>query len=67
MKLYTASELGNMMGIRRVYACSLLARGIIRGRKVGRHWVVHEDAIREFLMESGGRVPPEGTHRKPTE
>ena len=57
IKVYTVKDLVSTLGISRLFVLQLLNTGELKGRKVGRYWLVHEDAIREFLMNAPAPSP----------
>jgi len=52
VETYDIPNLKNLLGISTTTARSYLRQGLIKGRKVGKHWVVCEDALNAFLMNA---------------
>ncbi len=50
MQIYDVPQLVEMLKVSKKAVRSYLITGRLRGRKVGKRWLVHEDALREFLM-----------------
>jgi len=50
MQIYDVPELSEMLKVSEKAVRSYLIAGRLKGRKVGKRWLVHEDAVREFLM-----------------
>jgi excisionase family DNA binding protein len=52
MQIYDAPQLADMLKVSEKAVRSHLISGRLKGRKVGKRWLVHEDAVREFLMNT---------------
>ncbi len=52
MQIYDVPQLVEMLKVSKKAVRSYLISGQLRGRKVGKKWLVHEDAVREFLMNA---------------
>jgi hypothetical protein len=52
MQIYDAPQLADMLKVSEKAFRSYLISGRLKGRKVGKRWFVHEDAVREFLMNT---------------
>jgi excisionase family DNA binding protein len=52
MRIYDVPQLAEMLKVSEKAVRSYLISGRLRGRKVGKRWLVHEDAVREFLMNA---------------
>jgi len=52
MKIYDVPQLSEMLKVSVKAVRSYLISGRVKGRKVGKRWLVHEDAVREFLMNA---------------
>ncbi len=50
MQIYDVPQLSEMLNVSQKAVRSYLISGRLKGRKVGKRWLVHEDAVREFLM-----------------
>jgi len=50
MQIYDVPQLSEMLKVSKKAVRSYLISGRLKGRKVGKRWLVHEDAVREFLM-----------------
>ncbi len=50
MQIYDVPQLSEMLKVSKKAIRSYLISGRLKGRKVGKRWLVHEDAVREFLM-----------------
>ncbi len=50
MQIYDVPQLSEMLKVSKKAVRSYLSSGQLKGRKVGKRWLVHEDAVREFLM-----------------
>jgi excisionase family DNA binding protein len=50
MQIYDVPQLSEMLKVSEKAVRSYLITGRLKGRKVGKRWLVHEDAVREFLM-----------------
>ncbi|MBP1601937.1 MAG: Helix-turn-helix domain [Acidobacteria bacterium] len=50
MQIYDVPELSRALKVSEKAVRSYLISGRLKGRKVGKRWLVHEDAVREFLM-----------------
>ena len=49
MKVYSVVDISNMLWVSEKTIRRYIKDGRLKGRKVARKWLVHEDAIREFL------------------
>ncbi len=49
MEIYSVYELAQMFQVTEKTVRKYLKRGLLKGTKMARKWLVHEDAIREFL------------------
>ncbi len=52
MQIYDVPQLSEMLKVSKKTVRSYLVAGRLKGRKVGKRWLVHEEAIREFLMNA---------------
>jgi excisionase family DNA binding protein len=52
MEIYDVPQLSEMLKVSKKAVRSYLITGRLKGRKVGKRWLVHEDAVREFLMNA---------------
>jgi len=52
MRIYDVPELSEMLKVSEKAVRSYLITGRLRGRKVGKRRLVHEDAVRECLMNT---------------
>jgi excisionase family DNA binding protein len=52
MQIYDVPELSEMLKVSEKAVRSYLITGRLEGRKVGKRWLVHEDAVREFLTNT---------------
>ena len=52
MEIYDVPQLSEMLKVSVKAVRSYLIAGRLKGRKVGKRWLVHEDAVREFLMDT---------------
>ena len=52
MQIYDVPQLSEMLKVSVKAVRSYLISGRLKGRKVGKRWLVHEDAVREFLMNT---------------
>jgi excisionase family DNA binding protein len=52
MQIYDVPQLSEMLKVSEKAVRSYLISGRLKGRKVGKRWLVHEDAVREFLMNA---------------
>ncbi len=52
MQIYDVPQLSEMLKVSRKAVRSYRIPGRLKGRKVGKRWLVHEDAVREFLMNA---------------
>jgi hypothetical protein len=50
MEIYDVPQLSEMLDVLEKAVRAYLITGQLKGRKVGKRWLVHEDAVREFLM-----------------
>ena len=50
MQIYDVPQLSEMLKVSKKAVRSYLISGRLKGCKVGKRWLVHEDAVREFLM-----------------
>jgi excisionase family DNA binding protein len=50
MQIYDVPQLSEMLKVSQKAVRSYLIAGRLKGRKVGKRWLVHEDGVREFLM-----------------
>ena len=50
MEIYDVPQLSEMLVVLEKAVRAYLITGQLKGRKVGKRWLVHEDAVREFLM-----------------
>ena len=50
MQIYDVPQLVEMLKVSEKAIRSYLITGRLKGRKVGKRWLVREDAVREFLM-----------------
>jgi excisionase family DNA binding protein len=50
MQIYDVPQLSEMLKASQKAVRSYLIKGRLKGRKVGKRWLVHADAVREFLM-----------------
>ena len=57
MQIYDVTQVGEMLRVAPKTVRSYLRTGSLIGRKVGRRWLVAEDALLQFLME-----PEDGTN-----
>jgi excisionase family DNA binding protein len=46
MRIYDVPQLAEMLKVSEKAVRSYLISGRLRGRKVGKRWLVHEDAVR---------------------
>ena len=51
MNVYTVEELIPLLRISKKGIRTFLAQGKLKGRKVGKRWLVSEEALREFLLQ----------------
>ena len=51
MQIYDVPQLSQKLRVAPKTVRSYLASGRLRGRKVGKRWLIAEDALRRFLME----------------
>ncbi len=51
MEIYDVLQLSAKLRVAPKTVRRYLVDGILRGRKVGKRWLVGEDALRQFLME----------------
>ncbi len=52
MQIYDVPQLSEMLKVSKKAVRSYLISGHLKGRKVGKRWLFHEDAVREFLMNA---------------
>jgi excisionase family DNA binding protein len=52
MQIYDVPQLSEMLKVSVKAVRAYLIAGRLKGRKVGKRWLVHEDAVREFLMNA---------------
>ncbi len=52
MQIYDVPQLSEMLKVSKKAVRSYLIAGRLKGRKVGKRSHVHEDAVREFLMNA---------------
>ena len=52
MEIYDVPQLSEMLKVSKKAVRSYLITGRLKKRKVGKRWLVHEDAVREFLMNA---------------
>jgi excisionase family DNA binding protein len=52
MEIYDVPQPSEMLKVSEKAVRSHLITGRLKGRKVGERWLVHEDAVREFLMNT---------------
>ena len=52
MQIYDVPQLSEMLKVSKKAVRSYLITGRLKGRKVGKRWLIHEDAVREFLMNT---------------
>jgi len=52
MEIYDVPQLSEMLVVLEKAVRAYLITGQLKGRKVGKRWLVHEDAVREFLMDT---------------
>ena len=50
MEIYSVYELAQMFQVTERTVRKYLKRGLLKGAKIARKWMVHEDAVREFLQ-----------------
>jgi len=58
MEIYDVPQLSEMLKVSVRAVRAYLIAGRLKGRKVGKRWLVHEDAVKEFLM-NGERISTE--------
>ena len=49
MQIYDVPQLSEMLKVSEKAVRSYLIAGRLKGRKVGKRWLVHEDAVKQFL------------------
>ena len=47
--IYTVEELAPLLKVSRKALRHYLSKRTLAGRKVGKRWLIHEDALRQFL------------------
>jgi hypothetical protein len=52
MQIYDVPQLVEMLKVSQKAVRSYLISSRRKGRKVGKRWFVHEDAVREFLLNT---------------
>ncbi len=53
MKIYTVEDLIPILQVSRKAVRAYIAEGKLRGRKVGKRWLVTEESLRKFLNSPG--------------
>ena len=56
MEIYDVPQLAEKLRVSKRSVRSYLGQGKLIGRKVGKRWLVTEDALRAFLMHSESNV-----------
>jgi len=56
--IMTADEAARQLRISLVAIRHLLATGQLQGRKLGKSWRIHADALKQFLMIGEGEAKP---------
>jgi len=65
MKIYTVEDLIPILQVSRKAVRRYLARGKLRGRKVGKKWLVTEEALRRFLESPDISLKPISSYSFP--
>ena len=61
----TVPQLADVLGVKRTTAYRWLQTGIVPGYKMGGHWVILRDEVRDMLA-SGRNAPPDEEPRPPS-
>jgi excisionase family DNA binding protein len=56
MEIYDVPELAEMLRVSEKTIRAYLKEGQIHGRKIGKRWLVSEDALKAFMMQSDSKV-----------
>jgi len=54
MEIYDVPQLAEMLRVSEGTVRMYLTKGTLKGRKVGKRWLVSEDALRAFMMHGDG-------------